>query len=51
MKPSTRMVLVHVQKLYKTYIYIGVPDYSSSSFFPFFSKNEEEPIPPEEKKY
>ena len=26
-----------------------VPDYSSSSFFGFFSKNEEEAIPPEEK--
>ena len=26
-----------------------VPDYSSSSFFVFFSKNEEEAIPPEEK--
>ena len=28
------------------YIYIGVPDYSSSSLFVFFSKNEEEAIPP-----
>ena len=44
-KPSTRMILVHVQKMYKTYIYIGVPDYSSSSFFAFFKKNEEEAIP------
>ena len=31
--------------MYKTYIYIGVPDYSSSSFFAFFSKNKEEVIP------
>ena len=28
-----------------------VPDYSSSSFFAFFSKNEEEAIPPGGKKY
>ena len=48
-KASTRLILVHVQKMYKTYIYIGVPDYSGSSLFVFFSKNEEEAIPPGEK--
>ena len=37
------MILVHVQKMYKTCY--------SSSFFLFFSKNEEEAIPPGEKKY
>ena len=36
------MILVHVQKMYKTF-------YSSS--FVFFSKNEEEAIPPGGKKY
>ena len=36
------MILVHVQKMYKTC-------YSSS--FLFFSKNEEEAIPPRGKKY
>ena len=42
-KASTRMKLVHVQKMYNTFrILIGVPDYSSSSFF----FNEEEAIPP-----
>ena len=42
-KASTRMILVHVQKLYNTFrILIGVPDYRSSSFF----FNEEEAIPP-----
>ena len=51
-KASTRMILVHVQKMYKIFrILIGVPDYSSSSFFCFFSKNEEEAIPPGGKKY
>ena len=50
-KASTRMILVHVQKMYKTYIYIGVPDHSSSSFFAFFSKNAKRKLsPPEEKK-
>ena len=45
-KASTRMILVHVQKMYNILRkFIGVPDYSSSSFF-FFSKNEEEAIPP-----
>ena len=42
-KASTRMILVHVQKMYNIFrILIGVPDYSSSSFF----LNEEEAIPP-----
>ena len=42
-KASTRMTLVHVQKMYNIFrILIGVPDYSSSSFF----LNEEEAIPP-----
>ena len=46
-KVSTRMILVHVQKMYNIFrILIGVPDYSSSSF----SFNEEEAIlPPPEK--
>ena len=45
-KVSTRMILVHVQKMYNIFRkLIGVPDYSSS-FFNFFSKNEEEAIPP-----
>ena len=47
-KASTRMILVHVQKMYNIFrILIGVPDYSSSSF----SFNEEEAIlpPPENK--
>ena len=49
MKASTRMILVHVQKMCNIFrILIGVPDYSSSSFF--FSKNEEEAIPPGGKK-
>ena len=40
---STRMILVHVQKMYNIFrILIAVPDYSSSSFF----FNEEEAIPP-----
>ena len=51
-KASTRMVLVHVQKMYNIFrILIGVPDYSRSSFFCFFSKNEEKAIPPGGKKY
>ena len=51
-KASTRMILVHVQKMYNIFrILIGVPDYSSSSFFLFFKKNEEEAIPPGGKKY
>ena len=33
-KASTRMILVHVQKMYNIFrVLIGVPDYSSSSFF------------------
>ena len=33
-KVSTRMILVHVQKMYNIFrILIGVPEYSSSSFF------------------
>ena len=51
-KASTRMILVHVHKMYNIFrILIGVPDYSSSSFFLFFFKNEEEAIPPGGKKY
>ena len=51
-KASTRMILVHVQKMYNIFrILIGVPDYSNISFFVFFSKNEEEAIPPGGKKY
>ena len=51
-KASTRMILVHVQKMYNIFrILIGVPDYSSSSFFFFFSKNEEKAIPPGGKQY
>ena len=39
------MILVHVQKMYNIFrILIEVSDYSSSFFF--FSKNEEEAIPP-----
>ena len=50
-KASTRMILVHVQKMYNIFrILKGVPDYSSSSFFLFFSKTEEEAIPPGGKK-
>ena len=51
-KASTRMILVYVQKMYNIFrLLIGVLDYSSS-FFPFFySKNEEEAIPPGGKKY
>ena len=42
-KASTRMILLHVQKMYNIFrILIGVPDYSSSRFF----FNEEEAIPP-----
>ena len=51
-KESTRMILVHVQKMYNIFrILIGVPDYSSIFFFVFFSKNEEEAIPPGGKKH
>ena len=33
-KASTRMILVHVQKMYNIFrLLIGVPDYSSSSCF------------------
>ena len=40
----------HVQKMYNIFrILIEVPDYSSS--FVFFSRNEEEAIPPGGKKY
>ena len=43
------MILVHVQKMYKIFrLLIGVPDYSSSFFPFFFSKNQEEAIPPDE---
>ena len=45
------MILVHVQKMYNIFrILIGVPDYSSSSFFVFVFLNEEEAIPPGGKK-
>ena len=38
-KASTRMILVHVQKMYNIFrILIGVPDYSSSRFFFVFFK-------------
>ena len=40
-KASTRMILVHVQKMYNIFRILIVPDYSSSFFF-----NEEEAIPP-----
>ena len=52
-KASSRMILIHVHKMYNIFrILIGVPDYSSSRFFFFsFSKNEEEAIPPGGKKY
>ena len=39
-KASTRMILVHVQKMYNIF-----------RIFLFFSKNEEEAIPPGGKKY
>ena len=46
-KESTRMILVHVQKMYKIFrLLIEVPDYISSFFPFFFSNNEEEAIPP-----
>ena len=42
-KPSTGIILVHVQKMYNIFrILIGVPEYSSSRVF----LNEEEAIPP-----
>ena len=45
-KASTRMILVHVQKMYNIFgILIGVPDYSSSSFF--FNEEEAIPLPPD----
>ena len=47
-KTSTRMVLVHVQKMYNIFrILIGVPDYSSSSFF--LMKRKLSPPPPTNK--
>ena len=49
-KASTRMILVHVQKMYNIFrILIGVPDYSSSSFFCFLQKMKRKLSPPEEK--
>ena len=49
-KASTRMILVHVQKMYNIFIIlIAVPDYSSSSFFFFFQKMKRKLSPPEEK--
>ena len=47
-KASTRMILVHVQKMYNIFIIlIGVPDYSSSSFF--LMKRKLSPPPPTNK--
>ena len=47
-KASTRMILVHVQKMYNIFrILIGVPDYSSSSFF--LMKRKLSPPPPTNK--
>ena len=44
-KASTRMILVHVQKMYNIFrILKGVPDYSSSSFF--LMKRKLSPPPP-----
>ena len=50
-KESTRMILVHVQKMYNIFrILIGVPDYSSSVFFCFvFKKMKRKISPPGEK--
>ena len=45
---TTRMILVHVQKMYNIFrILIGVPDYSSSSFF--LMKRKLSPPPPTNK--
>ena len=45
-KASTRMILVHVQKMYNIFrILIGVPDYSSSSLF--LMKRKLSPPPPD----
>ena len=48
-KASTRMILVHVQKMHKIFkLLIEVPDYSSS-FFPFFKKKTKRKLsPPDE---
>ena len=48
-KASTRMILVHVQKMTKIFrLLIEVPDYSSS-FFPFsFQKMKRKLSPPDE---
>ena len=48
-KASTRMILVHVQKMYKIFrLFIEVPDYSSS-FFPFCLKKMKRKLsPPDE---
>ena len=47
-KASTRMISVHVQKMYNIFrILIGVPDYSSSSFF--LMKRKLSPPPPTNK--
>ena len=51
-KASTRIILVHVQKMYNIFrILIGVPDYRGSRFCFYFFLNEEEAIPPGGKKY
>ena len=45
-KASTRMILVHVQKMYNIFRkLIGVPDYSSS-FYLFFKKMKRKLFPP-----
>ena len=47
-KGRSRMILVHVQKMYNIFrILIGVPDYSSSSFF--LMKRKLSPPPPTNK--
>ena len=45
-KVNTRMILVHVQKMYNIFrILMGVPEYSSSFFF-FFQKMKRKLFPP-----
>ena len=46
-KASTRMILVHVQKMYNILRILIVPDYSSSSFF--LIKRKLSPPPPTNK--
>ena len=48
-KASTRMTLVHVQKMYNIFrILIGVPDYSSVFFLFFSQKMKRKLSPPDE---